>query len=113
MELRGDLECVGLFARTLLTLLEEKQIVTQDQLLEARKKIDLLDGKLDEACWKSQPAMILTNASGTSSGEYPTEAWMAFDAEFLYVAVRCKHSAGKSAAAFSFCSTNEEISGGE
>jgi photosystem II stability/assembly factor-like uncharacterized protein len=55
-----------------------------------------LDGKLDDACWTTQPAMALANAAGTSQIEYPTQAWMAYDAEFLYIAVRCKHPAGKS-----------------
>jgi photosystem II stability/assembly factor-like uncharacterized protein len=58
----------------------------------------MLDGKLDDACWKAQPPMILTDASGASHSDYPTEAWLAYDAEFLYVAVRSKHPAGRSAA---------------
>lgn len=51
-ELQRDLESIALFARTLLTLLEEKQVVTQEQFHEARKKLDLLDGKLDDRIGK-------------------------------------------------------------
>jgi hypothetical protein len=47
-ELRRDLESIALFARTLLTLLEEKQLVTQQQFQEAKHKLDMLDGKLDD-----------------------------------------------------------------
>ena len=47
-ELRRDVESIALFARTLLTLLQEKQIVTPEQFQEAHRKLDLLDGKLDD-----------------------------------------------------------------
>ena len=47
-ELRGDLECVALFARTLLTLLQEKQVITPDEFQQTRQKLDMLDGKLDD-----------------------------------------------------------------
>ncbi|MFT3769107.1 MAG: hypothetical protein QM820_27010 [Minicystis sp.] len=47
-QLRKDVDSIALFARTLLTLLEEKQIVTEAQFVEARRKLDLLDGKLDD-----------------------------------------------------------------
>ena len=54
-----------------------------------------LDGKLDDACWTSQPPMLLTDAAGGSAKDSPTEAWLAYDPEYLYVAVRCKHAAGQ------------------
>jgi hypothetical protein len=47
-ELRRDMESIALFARTMLTLLEEKQIITQSQFQETKQKLDLLDGKLDD-----------------------------------------------------------------
>lgn len=47
-ELRHDIESIALFARTLLTLLEERKIVTQDQFQETKRKLDMLDGKLDD-----------------------------------------------------------------
>jgi hypothetical protein len=39
-ELRHDIESIAIFARTLLTLLEEKQITTPEQFAETRKKIE-------------------------------------------------------------------------
>jgi photosystem II stability/assembly factor-like uncharacterized protein len=53
-----------------------------------------LDGKLDDACWTSQQPMLLSDAAGASTKDAPTEAWLAYDPEYLYLAVRCKHPAG-------------------
>jgi hypothetical protein len=39
-ELRHDIESIAVFARTLLTLLEDKQITTPEQFAETRKKIE-------------------------------------------------------------------------
>ena len=39
-ELRHDVESIAVFARTLLTLLEEKQITTPEQFAETRRKIE-------------------------------------------------------------------------
>ena len=47
-ELKRDVESLALFARTLLTLLVEKNVVTRDQFVEAKNKIDALDGKVDD-----------------------------------------------------------------
>ena len=47
-ELHRDVEAIALFARTLLTLLEEKRVVTQEQFQETKRRLDILDGKLDE-----------------------------------------------------------------
>lgn len=55
-----------------------------------------LDGKLDDACWVSQLPMPLADAAGASQADSPTAAWLAYDAEFLYVAVRCKHTADRT-----------------
>jgi photosystem II stability/assembly factor-like uncharacterized protein len=54
-----------------------------------------LDGKLDDACWKNHPAMTL---KGTPGDAYKTEASFAYDAHFLYVAVKCSHPEGEQAA---------------
>jgi hypothetical protein len=51
-EMQRDTESIALFARTLLTVLEEKQVVTQEQFQDARRKLDLLDGKLDDRIGK-------------------------------------------------------------
>jgi photosystem II stability/assembly factor-like uncharacterized protein len=54
-----------------------------------------LDGKLDDACWKAHKPMVLRNAVGDTTKDYPTEAWLAHDEEFLYLALRCKHPPGR------------------
>src|SRR5262249_17438298 len=54
-----------------------------------------LDGKLDEACWTERPPVALQAAVARSLDRYPTEAWLAYDSEYLYLAVRCKHPEGK------------------
>lgn len=50
----------------------------------------MLDGKLDDECWKSAAPLAANAADG-----YPTEARFACDDKFLYVAVTCKHPEGK------------------
>ena len=55
-----------------------------------------LDGKFDDVCWKGRPGNSLVNAADDTSKDYPTETWFAFDKEFLYIALRCKHPAGQS-----------------
>jgi photosystem II stability/assembly factor-like uncharacterized protein len=54
-----------------------------------------LDGKLDESCWQSVKPITLKNAVGDTTKDYPTEAWLAYDQEFLYLALRCKHPEDK------------------
>jgi photosystem II stability/assembly factor-like uncharacterized protein/tetratricopeptide (TPR) repeat protein len=49
-----------------------------------------LDGNLDDACWQHKP-MVLHNAVGDTMKDYPTEVWLAYDKDFLYLALRCKH----------------------
>jgi photosystem II stability/assembly factor-like uncharacterized protein len=52
-----------------------------------------LDGKLDDPCWQGLKPLVLKNVVGTTGKDYPTEAWLAFDKEFLYLALRCQHPA--------------------
>ena len=47
-ELRRDVDAIALFAKTLLALLEEKQVVTEQQFQETKRRLDMLDGKLDD-----------------------------------------------------------------
>ena len=56
-----------------------------------------LDGNLDDACWKGQKPLVLENASGATADAYPTQARFAYDQEFLYIALHCKHPDGKQA----------------
>jgi photosystem II stability/assembly factor-like uncharacterized protein/tetratricopeptide (TPR) repeat protein len=63
-----------------------------------------LDGKFDDECWRAAKALKFRNAVGKTlrekargvvdeagEQEYGTEARFAYDKDFLYVAVRCKH----------------------
>jgi photosystem II stability/assembly factor-like uncharacterized protein len=50
-----------------------------------------LDGHLDDPCWTRHPPLRLSDAIGTSSEAYATEVWLARDASFLYLALRCSH----------------------
>jgi photosystem II stability/assembly factor-like uncharacterized protein len=50
-----------------------------------------LDGQLDDPCWKDAQPIPLNDAVGRTAERYPTEAWITHDANFLYLALRCKH----------------------
>ncbi|HLJ92382.1 MAG TPA: hypothetical protein VKU02_04235, partial [Gemmataceae bacterium] len=54
-----------------------------------------LDGTFDEPCWKDAPPLVLHNAAGDTVKDYPTEVRLTFDKDFLYVALRCGHPAGR------------------
>lgn len=47
-QLQQDVESLALFARTLLTMLEDKKVVTRAEFEETKKRLDMLDGKLDD-----------------------------------------------------------------
>ncbi|MCC6417518.1 MAG: hypothetical protein IT429_04650 [Gemmataceae bacterium] len=53
-----------------------------------------LDGNFDEPCWKGLPPLVLRDASEETAKDHPTQAWFAYDPEFLYIALRCRHPAG-------------------
>ncbi len=53
-----------------------------------------LDGKLDDECWGAFKPLDMKNATGDSKG-YTTKTYFAHDADFVYVAVECKHPDGK------------------
>jgi photosystem II stability/assembly factor-like uncharacterized protein len=64
----------------------------------------LLDGKLDDACWKDAKSMELkvTASAGDKpddakafGAQYKTESMFTYDERYLYVAVKCEHPAGK------------------
>jgi photosystem II stability/assembly factor-like uncharacterized protein len=64
----------------------------------------LLDGKLDDECWKlAKPLELKATAAALDrpdelkafGGEYKTEAVFAHDERYLYVAVTCRHPEGK------------------
>ncbi len=53
----------------------------------------LLDGKLDEPVWQQAQAARLQSTAGDDH-RWPAEVMMAYDAEFLYLAVRCRQAPG-------------------
>ena len=64
----------------------------------------LLDGKLDDECWKAAKTMELkvTAAAGDKPDDakafgtqYKTESMFTYDAQYLYIAVKCDHPTGK------------------
>jgi photosystem II stability/assembly factor-like uncharacterized protein len=57
-----------------------------------------LDGKFEDPCWKDWKPLVLSNAIGDTTKGYVTEAMFAYDQEFLYVALKCKHPAGQQVA---------------
>ena len=50
-----------------------------------------LDGQFKDACWQGRPPLVLKSAAGDTLKDYPTEAWLAYDQDFLYVGVKCRH----------------------
>ena len=61
----------------------------------------LLDGKLDDDCWKTAKVLPLKVTAADDApafgAQYKTEGMFAYDDRYLYVAVRCDHPAGKKA----------------
>ena len=47
-QLQHDVDSLALFARTLLTMLEENKVVTRAQFDATKNRLDMLDGKLDD-----------------------------------------------------------------
>jgi photosystem II stability/assembly factor-like uncharacterized protein len=57
-----------------------------------------LDGQFDDPCWKDTKPLVLDNAVGDTKKAYATEAMFAYDQEFLYIALKCKHPVGQKVA---------------
>jgi photosystem II stability/assembly factor-like uncharacterized protein len=53
----------------------------------------LLDGNFEDTCWQGLKPIVLRNAVGDTVKDYTTEAWLAYDKDFLYLALRCRHPA--------------------
>jgi photosystem II stability/assembly factor-like uncharacterized protein/tetratricopeptide (TPR) repeat protein len=54
-----------------------------------------LDGDFNDACWQEIKPLALQNAVGDTVKEYPTEVRLAYDSDFLYLALRCQHPADR------------------
>jgi hypothetical protein len=48
IQLQQDVDSLALFARTLLTMLEDGKLVTREQFDATKHRLDMLDGKLDD-----------------------------------------------------------------
>ena len=48
LALQRDVDSLALFARTLLTVMVERQVLTMEQFQEAKRRLDMMDGKLDD-----------------------------------------------------------------
>jgi len=57
-------------------------------------KKPMLDGRLDDECWKAFMPLDLQSSAGNTGG-YKTQVYMTYDDEFLYVAATCTHPEGK------------------
>jgi len=80
----------------------------------------LLDGKLDDACWRDAKPIRLILASGLSEsgGEskgmedrFRTDARFAYDGEFIYISVSCSHPAGLRAEPTAWRTRDSDLSG--
>ena len=47
-QLEHDIHSLALFARTLLTMLEDNKLVTREQFDATKHRLDMMDGKLDD-----------------------------------------------------------------
>jgi photosystem II stability/assembly factor-like uncharacterized protein len=57
-----------------------------------------LDGNFNDTCWQGQKPVVLQNAVRETARDYRTEVRLAYDQEFLYVALRCNHPQGQQVA---------------
>jgi Carbohydrate family 9 binding domain-like len=55
----------------------------------------ILDGKLDDDAWKGTAELALKEGSRELAGSHATTARMAFDEEYLYLGVTCRHPNGE------------------
>ncbi|MBA4019593.1 MAG: hypothetical protein C0483_20710 [Pirellula sp.] len=51
----------------------------------------VLDGRLDDAVWRSAPPITLASPLGDDAA-WPANVWIASDDEYLYVAIRCRRT---------------------
>jgi hypothetical protein len=54
----------------------------------------LLDGKLDDACWRDAKPVVLNGLSKDMAESFRSDVRYAHDNQFLYVAVSCSHPEG-------------------
>jgi len=91
-------------AQTELWLLEPKAQPPKEQWICARSEAKpRLDGRLDEPMWRLGNAIDL-RSSQRDDAEWGAVAMLAYDDEFLYVAVSCTQAAG-----FEYSKTDQPV----
>jgi photosystem II stability/assembly factor-like uncharacterized protein len=71
----------------------------------------LLDGKLDDDCWKAAKPLDLKSADKGDATGYKTEGLLTYDDKYLYIGVRCAHPAGKKAEPVAKRTRDADLSG--
>lgn len=54
-----------------------------------------LDGDITDECWTNQKPLVLKDPADGLGDKYETKAWLAYDSEYLYVALSCRHPADR------------------
>jgi hypothetical protein len=52
-----------------------------------------LDGDFSDTCWQGLKPLVLHDAAGDTTKEYPTQVRLAYDKDFHYLGLRCEHPA--------------------
>jgi photosystem II stability/assembly factor-like uncharacterized protein/TolA-binding protein len=98
---RGDRDAWPLCAQSELFLAEPngKSRSAKPSLLCVRAESrPHLDGRLDDEVWRHAKPVALQSAQ-RDDGDWPAEVMLAYDAEFLYLAARCRQAPGGGTAA--------------
>jgi photosystem II stability/assembly factor-like uncharacterized protein/tetratricopeptide (TPR) repeat protein len=69
-----------------------------------------LDGDLDEPCWSGKP-LAFKNAVGDTLKTHATKAWLAYDRDYLYLALYCRQPPEKYVAPVSTRSRDADLRG--
>jgi photosystem II stability/assembly factor-like uncharacterized protein len=81
-----------------LHLMNPKLMPTNPKPVAACAKVagrPILDGKLDDDAWTGTTELTLKDGSRELAGSHATTARMAFDEEYLYLGVTCRHPNGE------------------
>ncbi len=81
-----------------LHLMNPKLLPTNPKPVAACAKVaarPILDGKLDDDAWTGTTELTLKDGSRELAGSHATTARMAFDEDYLYLGVTCRHPNGE------------------
>ncbi len=77
------------------------------------EKRPFLDGKLDDACWSASTPVVMKDASGKTAESHRTEVRMAYDRDYVYLAVTCRHPEGLGVPAAEKRTRDEDLRGSD